>query len=133
MRAIKEAAILALVALLPATVSWARWQMANKEMAPYEVVMRDDRLSGRDIVWVDARSQADFDSGHITGAVLLNEQEWDPLLSGVFEMWQPDKPIVVYCSAGCESSRKIADRLRDLGMEPVYYLRGGYDAWKKAR
>lgn len=130
-RAFREAAAIGLIALLPASISWARRQASSKELAPYEVILNDKRLSGSNVVWVDARAQTDYDNGHITGAVLLNEENWDFLLGGVFEVWQPDKPIVVYCNAGCQSSEKVAQRLRDMGMEPVYFLRDGYEAWKK--
>lgn len=130
-RAFKEAAIIGLIALLPASISWARWQAGNKELNPYEVILDDKRLSNSDIVWVDARAKTDYNNGHITGAVLLNEDNWGSLLGGVFEVWQPDRSIVVYCNAGCQSSEKVAQRLRDMGIEPVYYLRGGYEAWKK--
>lgn len=130
-RVFKEAVVIGLIALLPASLSWARWQAASKDLAPNEVVLGDSRISVDDVVWVDARNPADYDSGHITGAVLLNEEAWDSLLGGVFEVWQPDRPIVVYCNAGCQSSEKVAQRLRDMGIEPVYYLRGGYEVWKK--
>ena len=30
-----------------------------------------------EVVWVDARGQADFELGHIPGALLLNEDDWD--------------------------------------------------------
>lgn len=121
-----------LVALLPASISWARWQAGSKELRPYEVILADRRITD-DAVWVDARARPDYDNGHVAGAVMLNEDEWDSLIEGVFEIWQPGRPIVVYCNAGCPSSEKVAQRLRDMGIEPVYYLRGGYEAWKKTR
>lgn len=132
-RALREAAFVATIALLPASISWARWQASSKDLAPYEVTLGDQRISTSNVVWVDARSRADYDNGHIVGAILLNEENWDSLLGSVFQAWQPETPIVVYCNAGCQSSEKIAQRLREMGIEPVYYLRGGYDTWKKAR
>lgn len=132
MKAIKEAAIIGLIAILPASLAWARWQASSADLAPFEVVLGDSRIVQDEVLWLDARPRAEFEDSHITGAVLLNEQEWDSQLVHVFDVWQPETPIVVYCDAGCQSSEKVALRLRDMGVEPVYFLRGGYDAWKKS-
>lgn len=130
--ALRQAAILAVIAIVPATISRAHWQATSKDLASHEVVWDDNRLPDGNTVWVDARSKSDYDAGHISEAVLLNESDWDTLLGGVFEVWQPEKSIVVYCNAGCPSSEKVAACLRDMGIEPVYFLRGGYESWKKS-
>ncbi len=87
---------------------------------------------GGSVLWVDARPREKFDAEHIEGALLLNEDEWDALLPAVFEAWSPERRVVVYCdSLGCESGREVAARLRRAGIEPVFLLKGGWDAWKK--
>jgi len=130
-RVFKEAVLLGVIALLPATTSWALWQRNNADLAPYEVSIHDPRLEQRPLVWVDARSQEEFDKGHIPAAVRLSDEQWDTLVGDLFAVWQPESTLVVYCSAGCPSSEKIASRLREMGLEPTYFLRGGYPAWKK--
>ncbi len=55
------------------------------------------------------------------------------MLAGLFDAWSPGKSIVVYCTPDCHASSEIADRIRDLGIEPVFFLHGGYEAWKRAR
>ena len=84
-------------------------------------------------LWVDARSEAAFESAHIPGAVLLNEDSWESLLPHFLEIL-PLEPthIVVYCSSRqCNASKAIAERLRnELGLESVYILKGGWEAWK---
>ena len=132
MRTLKEAVFIVIIAIFPASLGWARWQFSSRELAHYEVLVKDARLDSPKVVWIDARSRDEFEKEHVPGAVLLNEQGWDQMLAGVFENWEPETPIVVYCEAGCQSSEKVAGRLRDLGLEPVYFLRGGYDAWKKS-
>jgi len=129
---LKDVAVLTSIALGLSSISWIRWNAKAQLVAPNEVIASDFRLRSSNIVWVDARSQIDYDKEHVTGAVLLNEDRWDALLGRVFEIWKPEKPIVVYCSPGCQASEKVAQRLRDLGLEPVYFLKGGYDAWKQA-
>lgn len=86
---------------------------------------------GDSVVWVDARSQTDFDESHIPGAVLLNEENWETLLPGFMSMWSPDLRVIVYCSSkACHSSESAALRLRrDLGGGHIYVLKGGWEAW----
>lgn len=83
------------------------------------------------VVWIDARIRKKFDEGHLEGAVLLNEQEWEDLLySGTAEVIfeSAEKPMVVYCgSQACKASKIVATRMREeMGVPEVYILRGGW-------
>lgn len=86
-----------------------------------------------EVLWIDARARAAYLSGHVRGALLLNEQEADQLLFEHFEMLQDNrKPIVVYCDErGCQASRRMAAYLRERlpGMD-IYVLRGRWQEWK---
>jgi len=87
-------------------------------------------LEMQEILWVDARSPADFRKRHHPGAIHLTEDKWDEGLANVLVDWDPDRPIVVYCDGnGCESSRMVALRLRkELGVKTIYWLDGGWIA-----
>jgi rhodanese-related sulfurtransferase len=130
-KALRGALLLSLLACIPAAFAWVKLKDAAETLLPDELTMHDPKVSAKDVVWVDARSQDAYDEGHVTGAILLNDDKWDTLLGNLFAAWQPERPIIVYCSAGCEASHHVADRLRDLGLEPIYVLKGGYDAWKQ--
>lgn len=85
-------------------------------------------------LWVDARSEEEFQAGHISHAVLLNEDNWDQLILRFLEKLPPSNVnIVVYCSSRqCNASKAVAERLRqELGLESVYVLKGGWEAWTK--
>ena len=86
-------------------------------------------------LWIDARSEADFQKGHVPGALLLNEDDWDGLLGPFFKAWTPDKMIVVYCSSlQCQASKEVAERLRtEARLKNVYVLKGGWEAWLAAK
>ena len=85
-------------------------------------------------LWVDARSSEDFSLDHIPNAILLNEDEWDMLLPQFLTVWQPGRETVVYCSSlKCNASSAVAARLKEeLGLESVYVLKGGWEAWLKS-
>jgi rhodanese-related sulfurtransferase len=86
-----------------------------------------------DVLWIDARSEADFSAEHIPGAFSLNEKNWEDVLPSFFEVWKPSTPIIVYCDAGCPASAKIAARLEELGVDPVKIMEGGFQAWKRSK
>ncbi len=125
----RSALLLAFVALVPAAVAWMQFREHGAELLSGEVEVNDSKIAGAETVWIDARSRVEFEKAHADGAISLNQEDWDTSLGDVFAAWQPGRAIVVYCDAGCEASSKIADRLRELGMEPVFVLKGGYEAW----
>jgi len=94
---------------------------------------RASHLAGP-VLWIDARSAESFAAGHVPEAVPLNEDHWETLLPGIVERWQPGTTLVVYCDhRQCQSSQQVARRLRrDLGIESLYVLEGGWLAWKEA-
>lgn len=82
-------------------------------------------------LWIDARSRKLYEAEHVPEAILLNEDEWDALLPVALTAWQPDQPVVIYCdSALCQASQKVAERLREAGLKPVYVLKNGWEAWR---
>lgn len=87
-----------------------------------------------DAIWVDARADEDFESAHLEGALLVNEENWEMGFVGLLDVWNPDRPVVVYCSSqSCLRSHHVAKRLREeLGAEAVYSLAGGWEALQEA-
>jgi rhodanese-related sulfurtransferase len=135
-RAIRELVAIILLAALPAAVSGyfqLEWRgTPQPELQPDEVRPGTARMWGSHVLWVDARSRQRFDAGHIDGAILLNEDEWENLIPSFLDAWDPEKTIVVYCDGGkCDASRAVANRLRDeLKLESVYVLQGGWAVWR---
>lgn len=120
------------IALLPAVVSGVvQLKRTDAKPATEEVAAATARDWGANVVWVDARPQAKYDRGHIEGALLLNEDEWDRLVPAFLDAWEPEKQVVVYCDGGsCDASHAVARRLReDLKLENVRVLKGGIAAW----
>lgn len=127
--------VIAGLALLPALgTGWRIHSLTKEEAAlrPFEVTLQMVQAWDRPVLWVDARAPADFERDHVPGALPLDEAHWEERLIAVLEAWQPELRVVVYCSeTACSTSARVAERLRsDLGTEEVYYLRGGFAAWK---
>jgi len=84
-------------------------------------------------LFVDARSKALYDEGHIKGALSLPVGQLDRRLPTFFKKYPPDTAIVTYCSGRtCVDSHKLAKRLRALGYERVQILIDGYPDWAAA-
>jgi rhodanese-related sulfurtransferase len=80
-------------------------------------------------LWIDARSRAEFEAGHVPGAVWVSEEDWQGGLIRLAPMLRAGRPLGVYCgSASCASSARVAQRLRrDLDWQEVFVLRGGWE------
>ena len=76
------------------------------------------------ILFFDARNRAQYEAGHIPGAVNI---EWREILARRDEI-PGDRPVVLYCETGLLSSRAHF-ALRVAGYENVKVLWGGYLVW----
>ena len=135
-----------LLLLLASAAAWAThtWHprapalhLAHEPLGRDQISMEliEERWKG-DVLWIDARPQEHYDAGHVPGAVLLNEQQFDEQLFGLLDTLQTNtKAIVIYCSAArCDASRQILTRLRQtLPVENAFVLKGGWRAWEAYR
>jgi rhodanese-related sulfurtransferase len=134
---LREAAWLMFLASIPALqTAWIHpnrpeWSWRRPEVAE---VTAEAASRWNNVLWVDAREASAYAIAHVPGAVSLNETEWESLLPGFLPVWQPERPVVIYCSSEqCDTSRAVALRLRrELVLENVFVLTGGWTAWQHA-
>jgi rhodanese-related sulfurtransferase len=97
-----------------------------------EIALKDAAmlfLSSR-AVFLDARSQYEFEQGHIQGALSLpprnfasDFQDIKPLLAG-------KDAVITYCDGeACTLSHSLAKHLRDAGVKNVLVLKNGWSLW----
>lgn len=133
---LREILALCLLALIPALASaflHPQRPCWNPDASGTDEVLLSTILSWKEkVLWVDARSREEYEKDHIAGAKRVNEDEWNLLVPGLLEAWGTGQMVVVYCdSQRCDSSRSVARRLRELGVGPVYVLKGGWEELKK--
>jgi rhodanese-related sulfurtransferase len=122
------------LAVLTAAMRPKRPNFPDRAPASGEISLQEVENWKEPLLWVDARPEVDYQVEHIPGAVSLNPDNWSEQLPRFLNLWRPPQKAVVYCSAAsCDTSREIADRLRRSGVDPVYYLKGGWEAWKTTR
>lgn len=82
------------------------------------------------VVVVDVRALAEYEAGHIAGAVSVPEPE---VAARAPELRARRRQVVFYCACEAErASLRAARRLRLEGVENVAVLEGGLDAWRAA-
>lgn len=77
-----------------------------------------------DVILLDVRTQAEYDGGHIPGAVCFPNEDIQPELPLPFDK---DAEILVYCRSGRRSA-EAAGKLADMGYANVSDL-GGILSW----
>ena len=86
----------------------------------------------RGVLFLDARSPAEFAAGHVPGARNL----YFALAAYASELvpeLDPAREIVVYCqSSSCNESRELARALYESGFKAIFHLHDGYLAWESA-
>jgi len=138
-RALRQSSVLLATALVPALLAAMlhprrpSWSRAQAEVP--EVNWAAVSAWAGPVLLVDARPPEAFALRHILGALSLPESRWEAQLPGVVRAWQPGCRVVVYCDdRACDASQEVAQRLRrELGIDPVFVLQGGWSAWLAAR
>jgi rhodanese-related sulfurtransferase len=83
-------------------------------------------------LFVDARSNDDYNEGHIKGAISLPIGEFDVKVENLINRYLLDQSIVTYCSGRtCEDSHRLAQKLIDFGYESVSIMIDGFPGWKE--
>ncbi len=90
-----------------------------------------DAMALEAVIWIDARSEEEYNKGHIPGAILINEDDWDSYFGNFMANWGGETNFVVYCDNRlCDRSTHVADRLKSsLELETIYELKGGWQVW----
>lgn len=77
---------------------------------------------------LDVRTDAEFASGHLTGATQIDfyRSDFEEALSAL----DKNQPVFVYCRSGNRSG-KAAKQMKAMGFKEVYNLEGGIGAWAR--
>jgi rhodanese-related sulfurtransferase len=85
--------------------------------------------------FIDARSDEDYSKGHILNALNLPEEDLDRRIDEVRGLIPEDSEItvIVYCDGEeCDSSNRLAERLKTYGYTNVRVFFGGWNEWVRA-
>jgi rhodanese-related sulfurtransferase len=135
MMAWRQAGLILCVSAVPGAFSAAfhprRPGWTQEALKAGEVRLADVEGWRAAVLWVDARDKGDFDAGHAPAALHLDLLTWPSTFPLFLDRWQPGERVVVYCGASsCHLAEEVAEKLRANGIDSVYVLKGGWEAWK---
>ena len=104
--------------------SWRRSGGVVETVAQTTVAELAPRLAAGDVSVVDVRSRAEWDHGHIPGAMHI---QLGHLVGRAGEI-RSDRPVVLQCQGGARSAIATS-LLQRLGVANVVNLRGGFAEW----
>lgn len=143
MNAVCQTIIVAGIALAAAGGTWAVKGPPVRKTVCDPATLKPDEIclqmipAGEEVVWVDARSRADWMKNGVAGSMLWNldpHEDMQAFEAEAAARVSANPRVIVYCSdEQCGISRQVAQRIRglDLGAE-VYVLRGGWRALSEA-
>jgi len=86
----------------------------------------------QNVVFIDARPEAAYQSGHIKGAFSLPWARAEEMCFKILQDIPMDRPIVTYCDGeACELSDFLASFLKDLGYKNAKSLHNGWQRWQE--
>jgi rhodanese-related sulfurtransferase len=91
-------------------------------------------LNGRNALLIDVRESAELARGAAPQARHMPMSSFSQAQEALVKEVQGGKtprPVIVMCASGMRSQR-IAKQLKTAGVEEVYNLEGGFDAWRQA-
>ncbi|WP_428242401.1 rhodanese-like domain-containing protein [Gynuella sp.] len=83
-------------------------------------------LSDPNVLLLDCRKAADYQAGHIDGAM----NSHDRLVESLIRKGDKSRKIIIYCYHG-HSSEHLAELFNGFGFTDVYSVQGGYEAWTR--
>jgi rhodanese-related sulfurtransferase len=84
-------------------------------------------------LFLDARMEAEFDAGHIKGAMSFPLKKFDKLYPNISNL-SKEKIIVCYCDgSGCDLSIDLAKKLAETGFRNVKIFYSGWNDWKERK
>jgi rhodanese-related sulfurtransferase len=106
----------------------------SEEWQPEEinrVARAKEIFDNGNVLFVDARSQDNYEDGHIPGAVSLPVGQFDEQIESLLNQHSTDTRIVTYCSGRtCEDSHNLAQLLSDVGFTHVSVFIDGFPGWE---
>lgn len=116
--------ITCLLAVLGLTSVCGQGNYENVDVDGFATLIADSS-----VVVLDVRTAAEFEEGHLQGAVLIDQGQSN-FIEKAKATLPIDKKIAIYCRSGRRSAN-AANRLSEVGYKCVN-LKGGIIAWKDA-
>lgn len=121
---------------LPLRYAWSEHVARTAEAKGMRTVTLQEAreiVSAFSHIVLDARKNADYEAGHLPGAMSLPLLDFDAQFPAISGLLMPDQPVMVYCSGyECDESLKLGEILVQSGYTNITLFAGGMSAWQEA-
>lgn len=93
-------------------------------LSPHDVVLK---MNHEEAILIDIRDQDLYKKEHIINSIHMNKSEINQAKLNKYK----NAPIVLVCMLG-KTALTVAETLKKEGLQHIYVLEGGIDAWKGA-
>jgi rhodanese-related sulfurtransferase len=81
-------------------------------------------------IFIDTRYQDEYNTGHIRSAINLPARASRDEIMTFIEVIEKEENVVIYCgNIKCNSARRLAGFMKQIGYHNVYVFLDGFDAW----
>lgn len=101
----------------------------NKKIRGIDLETLKKEVIGKDVQFVDVRTEKEYLAGHIDDAININVLNETSFNEKIKEL-DKSKPVYVYCRSGMRSN-KASKIMVASGFMRVYDFSGGWSAWSK--
>lgn len=121
-------ALLLIAGILGSLTFWL-YPLSGGEEDPGRITWEQLTTLSEPVLWVDARSQAEFEQGSVPNAIHLHPDRYDDQFPELLLSWTPETTLVVFCAQeSCGLSQVVAEALReDLQTDRVFVLSAGWN------
>ena len=121
----KKFIFLLVMLLVPLQCSAAESSVENVDAKTFAAVIEAHK-SDMDVVILDIRTPAEFNAGHIAGAVMLDF--YSKSFAQDFDRLDRNKTYLVYCRSGNRSGQ-LMRAIKNLGFKKIYNMERGLVDW----
>jgi len=119
-----------IVAVSAILIYYTQIQLPGTKISYGDVTVEQAKVlieSKPSLILLDVRTQEEYDSGHIEGAILIPIIELEDRLDELSK----NKEMLVYCRTGNRSSTAV-NVLRANGYTKIFHMKNGITAWTQA-
>jgi len=119
-----------IVAVSALLIYYTQIQLPDTKISYGDVTVEQAKIlieSKPSLTILDVRTQEEYDSGHIEGAILIPISELEDRLDELSK----NKEMLVYCRTGNRSSTAV-NVLRANGYTKIFHMKNGITAWTQA-
>ncbi|MFH1825414.1 MAG: rhodanese-like domain-containing protein [Candidatus Firestonebacteria bacterium] len=90
-------------------------------------------IDDRNIIFIDARNNAEYNSGHIKNAINISVRDFDEKFIFYGKNILNSNLVIIYCDSFCGLSKRLALMFIEKKVNKIFIYKGGWEEWVAAK